>query len=91
MDDLERQHDESFAYYVDSDEISKVEGYLAYLISPQGFGVVGKNVLEGLVGFQAFFLCNIFGWRFKRTLKNIVIGMLRFLFAVKIVRLGSLR
>ena len=26
LDDLERQHDDSFAYYVDLDEVSKVEG-----------------------------------------------------------------
>lgn len=65
LDDLERQHDDSFAYYVDLDEISKVEGVLSLLNFATGLGVVGKCVLEGLVGFQAFFLCNIFGWRFK--------------------------
>jgi phage terminase large subunit-like protein len=65
LDDLERQDDESFAYYIDSDEITKVEGILALLNFATGLGVIGKNVLEGLVGFQAFFLCNIFGWRFK--------------------------
>ena len=65
LDDLERQHEDSFAYYVDSDEISKVVGLLSLLNFATGLNVVGKNVLEGLVGFQAFFLCNIFGWRFK--------------------------
>jgi phage terminase large subunit-like protein len=65
LGDLERQHDESFAYYVDLDEITKVEGVLSLLNFATGLGVIGKNVLEGLVGFQAFFLCNIFGWRFK--------------------------
>ena len=65
LDDLERQHDESFAYYVDSEQIRKVEGVLSLLNFATGLGVIGKNVLEGLVGFQAFFLCNIFGWRFK--------------------------
>ena len=65
LDDLERQHDEDFAYYVDLDELSKVEGILALLNFATGLGIVGKCVLEGLVGFQAFFLCNIFGWRFK--------------------------
>ncbi len=65
IDDLEQQHDESFAYYMDLNEISKVVGLLSLLNFATGLGVVGKNVLEGLVGFQAFFLCNIFGWRFK--------------------------
>jgi phage terminase large subunit-like protein len=65
LDDLERQHDEDFAYYLDSDEITKVEGLLSLLNFATGLGVTGKTVLEGLVMFQAFFLCNIFGWRFK--------------------------
>lgn len=65
LDDLERQHEDSFAYYVDSEQIRKVEGVLSLLNFATGLGVIGKNVLEGLVGFQAFFLCNIFGWRFK--------------------------
>jgi phage terminase large subunit-like protein len=65
LDDLERQHEESFAYYVDLDEITKVEGVLGLINFATGLGVIGKPVLEGLVGFQAFFICNIFGWRFK--------------------------
>lgn len=65
LDDLERQHDEDFAYYVDYDELEKVEGILSLLNFATGLGVIGSCVLEGLVGFQAFFLCNIFGWRFK--------------------------
>lgn len=63
--DLERQNEESFAYYVDSDEVKKVEGILALLNFATGLHIIGKSVLEGLVGFQAFFLLNIFGWRFK--------------------------
>jgi phage terminase large subunit-like protein len=63
--DLERQHDDEFAFYFDMDEIERVEGILALLNFATGLGVIGKSVLEGLVGFQAFFLTNIFGWRFK--------------------------
>ena len=63
--DLERQHDNDYAYYCDLDEISKVEGILALLNFATGIGVTGKTVLEGLVGFQAFFFVNVFGWRFK--------------------------
>jgi phage terminase large subunit-like protein len=65
LDDLEAQHEESFAYYIDSDEISKVEGLLSLLNFATGLHIVGENVLSGLSSFQAFFLCNIFGWRFK--------------------------
>lgn len=67
LNDLERQHDENFAYYVDLDELRKVEGILSLLNFATGLGVIGSCVLEGLVGFQAFFLCNIFGWRFKAS------------------------
>lgn len=67
LNDLERQHDENFAYYVDLDELSKVEGILSLLNFATGLGVIGSCVLEGLVGFQTFFLCNIFGWRFKAS------------------------
>lgn len=63
--DLERQHDDDCAFYCDLDELTKIEGILALLNFATGIGVKGKTVLEGLVGFQAFFLCNVFGFRFK--------------------------
>jgi phage terminase large subunit-like protein len=65
--DLERQHDEDYPYYCDLDEIRKVEGILSLLNFATGIGVVGKNVLEGLVGFQAFFFVNVFGFRYKNN------------------------
>lgn len=65
FDDLERQHDDDCAYYCDLDEIKKVEGILELLNFATGIGVTGKTVLEGLVGFQAFFFVNVFGFRFK--------------------------
>jgi phage terminase large subunit-like protein len=63
--DLKKQEDESFPYYFDEDEVEKIEGILALLHFATGLGIIGKSILEGLVGFQAFFLVNIFGWRFK--------------------------
>ena len=30
-----------------------------------GLGIVGKSIYEGLEDFQAFFIANIFGWRYK--------------------------
>ena len=67
LDDLERQHDDDFEFYLDLDEVKKVEGILKLMNFATGIGVIGKSVLEGLetAQFQAFFLCNIFGWRFK--------------------------
>ena len=32
--------------------------------------IVGKNILEGLENFQAFFIANIFGWRYKTDSKK---------------------
>jgi phage terminase large subunit-like protein len=65
LKDLERQEDENFLYYFDEEEIEKIEGILELLHFATGLGIIGKTILEGLVGFQAFFLVNIFGWRFK--------------------------
>lgn len=63
--DLERQNDDDFEYYFDTTEVEKIEGLLQLLNFATGLGVVGKNIAEGLELFQAFFLVNIFGWRFK--------------------------
>lgn len=65
LQDLEKQDDDDFEYYFDMDEVEKIEGLLALLNFATGLGVAGKSILEGLEGFQAFFLVNIFGWRFK--------------------------
>jgi phage terminase large subunit-like protein len=65
LNDLERQHDDSFLFYMDLDEIERVEGILNLLNFATGLGVTGKTVLEGLVGFQAFFFVNVFGFRYK--------------------------
>lgn len=67
LKDLERQNQEEFEYYFDEDEVEKIEGILALLNFATGLGVVGKSILDGLEGFQAFFLVNIFGWRFKEN------------------------
>lgn len=63
--DLEKQNNDDFAYYFDTEEVGKIEGILALLNFATGLGVIGKSILEGLENFQAFFLVNIFGWRFK--------------------------
>lgn len=63
--DLEKQENKEFAYYFDEDVVETVEGILLLLKFATGLGVIGKPILEGLEDFQAFFLVNIFGWRFK--------------------------
>lgn len=63
--DLEKQYDDDFKYYFDVEEVERIEGLLQLLNFATGLGVIGKSIAEGLEGFQAFFLVNIFGWRFK--------------------------
>lgn len=65
LNDLENQYDDDFAYFMDLDQIEVVEGILGLLNFATGIGVTNKTVLEGLVGFQAFFFVNVFGFRFK--------------------------
>lgn len=63
--DLKRQEDDDFAFYFDHEALEKVEGILKLLNFATGIDVVGKSVMEGIVGFQGFFLTNVFAWRFK--------------------------
>ncbi|MCJ8008110.1 terminase large subunit [Lederbergia wuyishanensis] len=63
--DLKKQDSDDFDYYFDEDAIETIEGILSLLNFATGLGVIGKPVLKGLEDFQAFFLVNIFGWRFK--------------------------
>ena len=66
LEDLEKQKQDDFPYYFDTVELKKIEGILALLNFATGIGIIGTPILTGLVGFQAFFLVNIFGWRFKK-------------------------
>lgn len=58
------QYKDDFKYYFDKDKLKIINNLLKLFNYATGF-VVGKQVLEGLVGFQALFLCAIFGWRYK--------------------------
>lgn len=63
--DLGRQNKEDYLFYLDTEQLDVVEGILKLLNFATGLGVVGMSVFDGLVDFQAFFISNIFGWRFK--------------------------
>ncbi|CEG26002.1 terminase large subunit [Bacillus sp. B-jedd] len=65
LKDLDRQHEDDFIYYFDEEVTETIEGILALLNFATGLGVVGKPIIDGLEDFQAFFLANIFGWRFQ--------------------------
>lgn len=59
-----RQYEQDFEYYFDEEELQVYNDLLKLFNFATGF-VAGKQVLENLVGFQCFFIANIFGWRFK--------------------------
>lgn len=65
LEDLEKQHNDDYPYYFDEEEVLKVEGIISLLTFVTGIGVIGVPMLEKLAAFQAFFLVNVFGWRFK--------------------------
>lgn len=67
FEDLEKQNNEDFPYYFDEEAVERVEGILRLLNYATGIGIVGKPIIEGLQGFQAFFLVNVFAWRFKNN------------------------
>lgn len=71
LEDLEKQKNESYPYYFDTKAIKVIEGILKLLNYATGLNdIVGKNILEGLENFQAFFIANIFGWRYKTDSKK---------------------
>ena len=65
LEDLEKQNNEYYPYYFDTEKIDIIEGILKLLNFATGLNVVGKKIYEGLKDFQAFFIANIFGWRYK--------------------------
>lgn len=70
LEDLEKQNNDYYPYYFDTKKIEIIEGILKLLNFATGLDVVGKSIFEGLENFQAFFLSNIFGWRYKTDSKK---------------------
>ncbi len=70
LEDLEKQNNDYYPYYFDTKQIGIIEGILKLLNFATGLHVVGKSVYEGLENFQAFFIANIFGWRYKSDSKK---------------------
>ncbi len=69
QDYYERQYEETFEFYLDEKKLKRINNLLKLFNYATGF-VAGKQVLEGLEGFQALFLCAIFGWRYKTNKKK---------------------
>ena len=63
--DLQRQKNDNYPYYFDLEVAVKIENLLKLMNFATGLGVIGKSIHEGLENFQAFFLANIFCWRYK--------------------------
>lgn len=70
LEDLEKQNNEYYPYFFDTDFLMTVEGVLKLLNFARGLHVQGKSIYEGLQNYQAFFLANIFGWRYKTDKKK---------------------
>jgi phage terminase large subunit-like protein len=63
------QYSDEFEFIFSEKKLKIINNLLKLFNYATGF-VVGKNVLEGLAGFQALFLCSIFGWRYKNDLNK---------------------
>ena len=70
LEDLEKQNNDYYPYYFDTKQIGIIEGILKLLNFATGLGVTGKSIYDGLENFQAFFIANIFGWRYKTDSKK---------------------
>jgi phage terminase large subunit-like protein len=69
QDYYEKQYDDSFEFYFDEKKLKKINNLLKLFNYATGF-VAGRQVLEGLDGFQALFIAAIFGWRYKKNKKE---------------------
>ncbi len=70
LEDLEKQNNDYYPYYFDTKVINIIEGILKLLNFATGLNVIGKSIYDGLENFQAFFIANIFGWRYKTDSKK---------------------
>lgn len=58
------QYEDDFEFEFNKEKLKIINNLLRLFNYATGF-VAGKQVLDGLEGFQALFLCAIFGWRYK--------------------------
>jgi len=65
LDDLVKQNDDDYPYFLDIEMVEKAEGILKLLNFATGINVIGTPVIDGLHGFQAYFFYSIFGWKYK--------------------------
>lgn len=64
LDEYEnKQNDDEFDFYFDESKLEVIEKLLKIINFATGF--ISGSIYDGLEPYQAFFLANIFGWRFK--------------------------
>lgn len=66
QDYYKNQYEKDFEFYFDEKKLKKINNLLKLFNYATGF-VAGKQVLEGLEGFQALLICATFGWREKNN------------------------
>lgn len=69
QDYYKNQYDDDFEFCFSKKKLKVINNLLKLFSYATGF-VAGKQVLEGLEGFQALFLCSIFGWRYKNDINK---------------------
>lgn len=70
IDDLKNQSKDDFNYYFDEKALGIIDNLLKLMYFATGLVVRNKCIHDNLANFQAFFLANIFGWRFKADPKK---------------------
>ena len=63
------QYSDKFEFCFSEKKLKKINNLLKLFNYATGF-IAGKQVLEGLEGFQCLFLAAIFGWRYKKNKKK---------------------
>jgi len=65
FEDIKKQKNKKYPYYFDEGKLEVDESLLKLLNFATGF--IEGRIYDGLENFQAFFIANIFGWRYKKN------------------------
>lgn len=87
LEDLEKQNNDYYPYYLDTKQIGIIEGILKLLNFATGLHIVGKSIYEGLENFQAFLLLIFLGGDIRLMLRSIDTEKLTYLYREKIQKL----
>lgn len=73
--DLEIQNNDDFEFVFNEKKLKRINNVLKLIkfadgIDENGNEIKGTSALEGIKGFQAFLIVNVFGWRYKSNSKK---------------------